>query len=160
MTIVPPCGRRRSTAAWNWAGVCTGMEMAARIDAIRRMRCVASLRGEGPPRLLLLPAGRRRRRPARAQARDAPARGGHRDARARAGRSEVDPHWERVGRADEGVGAPGALPRAEGAKAGGGTAWARGGRPDAAPGRAPVPALPRPRRERGLGADRRPGGDP
>src|SRR4051812_21135965 len=126
MTIVPPWGRSRSTAAWNWAGVCTGMETAARIDAIRRMRCVASLRGEAAPRLLLLPAGRRRRRPAPAQARHAPAGGGHRDARARARRSEVDPHRERAGRADEGMGAPGALPRAEGADAGRGAARARG----------------------------------
>ena len=124
------------------------------------MRCVASLRGEAPPRLLLLPAGRRRRRPAPAQARHAPARGGHRDARAGARRSEMDPHRRRARRPDEGVGAPGALPRAEGAKAGGGAARARGRRPDGAPGGTPVPPLPRPRRERGLGADRRPGGDP
>ena len=67
--------------------------------------------GEGADRLALLPARRRRRRPAAAEVRDPPARARDRDARARARRPEVDPPRRRARVADAGVGAPRALPR-------------------------------------------------
>src|SRR5437764_12786665 len=54
------------------------VSLTSRIDA-----------GESPARDALLPAGRRRGRPATVEVRDASARARHRDARARALRSEV-----------------------------------------------------------------------
>ena len=73
---------------------------------------------EAVARHALLAAGGRRRRPAAAQVRAVPAGARDRDPRARARRLEVDPRGRRPARADAGLGAPRALPRAEGPQAG------------------------------------------
>ncbi len=108
----------------------------------------------------VLPARGRRRRAAAAQVRDPPAGARDRDARARAGRSEVDPPRRRAAAADAGLGAPRALPRAEGPQARRGAARHAGPRARRRAGAARRPPAARPRRERELEPDRDPGRDP
>src|SRR6187455_2293102 len=68
-------------------------------------------RREGAARLALLPARRRRGRPAHAEDGNTPARARHRDARARPGRPEMGAPRRRAPAADAGLGAPRSLPR-------------------------------------------------
>ena len=117
-------------------------------------------RREGAARLALLPARRRRRRPAHAEDRDAPARARDRDARARAGRPEVGAPRRRARAADAGVGASRALRRPARPPARAGAARQDGPRPHDDPGAALRPPAARPGRERPLEPDRDPGGDP
>ena len=115
---------------------------------------------EGAARHALFPTRGRRRRAASAQARPVPACARHRDPRARPRRSEVDPPRRRAPRPDAGVGAPGALPRAEGTQAGRGAVRQDRAAAPRHPGPACVPPPARPRRERELEPDRDPGCDP
>ena len=153
---------RAATGRPGWSSTGTARSAGStsrRCTPTRGMSSTVSAR-EGPARLHVLPAGRRRRRPAHAEDGHPPARARDRDPRPRARRPEVGPPRRRARAADPGVGPPRALHRPPRTPAGAGAARQAGPRAGRHPGQALRPAAAGPRRERHLEPDRDPGGDP